>query len=295
MNQDQGNWKKFLEALFKDAPAEVVWGLIGAAAVTAVILFVLYLGFVFLLLKIKRKIIGSIEKKKGKTLTLQFIEKMITFAMIVLFIVLPLGGDEIANSLLGSTAVVAAVVGFAAQQAIRNMFAGLQISLYKPFDIGSRVELEDGTTGIVENMTLRHIVVCLLDSTRAIIPNSKFDEMKIINYSYAADVPRAAVFKYPIGYDSDIQKAKDVIRKTICECPLTLNEDKYDENEPNSRMVYFLEVQDSALIMGATVKFPANVRSEVIKDEINTSVFNALKENGIEIPFNQLDVHMKNV
>jgi len=44
--------------------------------------------------------------------------------------------------------------------------------------------------------------------------------------------------------------------------------------------------------MGATVRFPANVRSEVLKDEINTSVFKALKENGIEIPYDHLDVIM---
>ncbi len=293
MDTLSGPFSKALESLFKEATPDVIIEIIGAVLVSAVVILTVYALVIFLLLKLKNSIFSRIEKKKGKSLTIQFIEKAVTFALIVLLVVLPLGGDQIASSLLGSTAVVAAVVGFAAQEAIKNMFAGLQISLYKPFDIGSRIELEDGTTGIVESMTLRHIVVCLLDSTRAVIPNSKIDTMKVVNYSYAPDVPRAAVFKYPISYDADVQKAKDVIRKTICDCPLTLNEDKYDEKTPNSRMVYFLDVQDSALIMGATVKFPANIRSEVLKDEINTAVFNALKENGIEIPYNQMDVHMK--
>ena len=47
----------------------------------------------------------------------------------------PLGGQQIANSILCSTAVVAAIVGFAAQDAIKDMFAGLQISIYKLFDV----------------------------------------------------------------------------------------------------------------------------------------------------------------
>ncbi len=169
------------------------------------------------------------------------------------------------------------------------MFAGLQISIYKPFDVGSRVEFSDGTTGVIESLNLRHVVVTLLDTTKAIIPNSSANSMKVISYSYG-EVPRSATFKFPVSYDCDIDKAKEIIRKTICECPLTLNEDKYDENVPNSRCVYFLSLEDSALIMGATVRFPSHYRSEVVKDEINTSVFKALKAGGIEIPYNKMDV-----
>ena len=118
--------------------------------------------------------------------------------------------------------------------------------------------------------------------------------MRVISYSYG-EVPRSAIFKFPVSYDCDVDKAKEVIRKTICDCPLTLNEDKYDESVPNSRSVYFLSLEDSSLIMGATVRFPSHFRSEVVKDEINTSVFKALKEAGIEIPYNKLDVYLSNV
>ena len=97
--------------------------------------------------------------------------------------------------------------------------------------MGSRIEFEDGTTGVVESMTLRHVVIVLLDTTRAIIPNS--------------------------------------------------------------RTVYFLNMLESSLEMGATVRFPSNIKSEVLKDEINTSVFKALKENGIEIPYAHVDVKMR--
>ena len=261
--------------------------------IAGAILLILYIGFFFLLLKIKKIVFAKLEKKKGKSLTLQFIEKTLTFALIVIFVVLPLGGKQIARSLLGSTAVVAAVVGFAAQEAVKNMFAGLQISIYKPFDVGSRVEFADGTTGVIESLNLRHVVVSLLDTTKAIIPNSSANSMKVISYSYG-EVPRSATFKFPVSYDCDVDKAKEIIRKTICDCPLTINEDKYDEKVPNSRCVYFLSLEDSALIMGATVRFPSYVRSEVIKDEINTSVFKALKVNGIEIPYNKMDVTIQN-
>lgn len=261
--------------------------------ITTIILLLLYIGFVFLVLKIKKNIFAKLEKKQGKNLTLQFIERAVTLTLIVVFIVLPLGGKHIARSLLGSTAVVAAVVGFASQEAVKNMFAGLQISIYKPFDVGSRVEFEDGTTGIIESLNLRHVVVSLLDTTKAIIPNSMANSMRVISYSYG-EVPRSATFKFPVSYDCDIDKAKEIIRKTICESPLTLNEDKYDESVPNSRCVYFLSLEDSSLIMGATVLFPSHFKSEVVKDEINSKVFKALKAGGIEIPYNKLDVNIQN-
>ncbi len=74
---------------------------------------------------------------------------------------------------------------------------------------------------------------------------------------------------------------------------LTLNTDEYNEATPNSRSVYFLKLEDSALIMGATVRFSSNIKSEVLKDEINTNVFKALRENGIQIPYNKIDINMK--
>jgi small-conductance mechanosensitive channel len=292
MSDPYGMITELLDSLFEEFTPQMLNKMIIISIIAVVILLLLYIGFFLLLLKIKNNIIKKLEKKNGKSLTLQFIERIITVALIVIFVVLPLGGRHIARSLLGSTAVVAAIVGFAAQEAVKNMFAGLQISIYKPFDVGSRVEFADGTTGVIESLNLRHVVVSLLDTTKAIIPNSSANSMKVISYSYG-EVPRSATFKFPVSYDCDVDKAKEIIRKTICDCPLTINEDKYDEKVPNSRCVYFLSLEDSALIMGATVRFPSNVRSEVIKDEINTSVFKALKDGGIEIPYNKIDVNIQ--
>lgn len=269
-----------------------------ALALTGITILLILLGIALWLfvaigiLKINKKIFARLEEKKGNSITLQFLQKAIALGIIVVFFVLPMGGEQIARSLLGSTAVVAAVVGLAANDVIKNMFAGLEISIYKPFDVGSRIMLDDGTVGIVEKLTLRHVVLRLIDTTRVIIPNSKANSATIINYSYAENVPRSFDVRFPISYDSDLDKAKEVIRKTICECPLTLNRDKYTITDPNSKSVYFLEIQESALLLGATVYYPHELRTEVVKDEVNSAVFKALKENKIEIPYNYVNVVM---
>lgn len=269
-----------------------------ALALTGITVLLILLGIALWLfvaigiLKINKKIFARLEEKKGNSITLQFLQKAIALGIIVVFFVLPMGGEQIARSLLGSTAVVAAVVGLAANDVIKNMFAGLEISIYKPFDVGSRIMLDDGTVGIVEKLTLRHVVLRLIDTTRVIIPNSKANSASIINYSYADNVPRSFDVRYPISYEADLDKAKEVIRKTICECPLTLNRDKFTITDPNSKSVYFLEIQESALLLGATVYYPYELRTEVVKDEVNTAVFKALKDNNIEIPYNYVNVVM---
>ena len=257
------------------------------------IVIALYILFTYLMLKLNKAIFKRIEKKKGNSITLQFLQKAIALLLIAVFVVLPLGGKQLAKSLLGSTAVLAVIVGLAANEVLKDMFAGLEISIYKPFDIGSRIMLEDGRAGIVEKLTLRHVVLKLIDTTRVIIPNSKANQSIIVNYSYADHVPRSFDVRFGIGYNSDIDKAKEIIRQTICDCPLTLNKDRYKEDDPNSKSVYFLEITDSAIILGATIYYPHELRTEVVKDEVNTGIFKALCDNGIEIPYNYVNMIMK--
>ena len=286
------NMPEPLRNLLSDISSGQAMALVIIAILVFLLGIALWLFVVIGILKINKKIFTHLENKKGNSITLQFLQKAIALGIIVVFFVLPMGGEQIARSLLGSTAVVAAVVGLAANDVIKNMFAGLEISIYKPFDVGSRIMLEDGTVGIVEKLTLRHVVLRLIDTTRVIVPNSKANSSTIINFSYADNVPRSFDVRYPISYDSDIDKAKEVIRKTICECPLTLNRDKFTITDPNSKSVYFLEIQESALILGATVYYPYELRTEVVKDEVNTAVFKALKDNNIEIPYNYINVVM---
>ncbi len=271
-------------------------GEIGGFLVTLVIMlvveFVLFAVFMFIAFKVKKKVFIKLEEKRGKNITLQFLETAVDMGLIILIFVFVFGRKNIAGSLLGSTAVVAAVVGFAAQDAIKDIIAGLLISIYKPFDVGSRIEFEDGTAGIVESLNFRHVVLKGQDTTRYIIPNSKANVMKLVNYSFA-DVPRSIPVEFAIAYDSDVEKAKRVIDEAICNSPLTLNEEHFDPNDPNSRRVYFLKLADSSLIMGATVYYPPNVRTEVIKDDVNSRVFKALGDNGIEIPYGYMNVVMK--
>ena len=127
--------------------------------VTNLALYALLLLLWKLLQGINKKAFCRIIARKGKTLHLEFLQRIFSFCISVFCIVLAFGYDNIRHSLLGSATVLAAIVGFAGQDVIKDALAGLQISLYRPFDIGDRVELEDGSAGIVESITMRHVVL----------------------------------------------------------------------------------------------------------------------------------------
>ena len=79
-------------------------------------------------------------------------------------------GLNIPTLLLQGSALIVAVVGFAAQPVIINIICGLLISLQKPFEVGDRIIVGEDS-GIVEDITLRHTVLRLYDGIRLIIPN----------------------------------------------------------------------------------------------------------------------------
>jgi small-conductance mechanosensitive channel len=271
-----------------------------SSSVTAVLITILVtiIFFIFcyfawrFLQKLNNHIFRKIEEEKGRSMSRDFLEKLISFAITVFFVVIPFNWDDIGQSVLGSATVIAAVLGFAAQDVIKDILAGVQISIYKPFDIGDRIELENGTAGIVENITMRHVVIKRIDTLRVVIPNSKMNDYSVVNYSY--DVPRSALFNFPVGYQSDVRKAKQVIAQAIKDSPYSIPGKLMKDGTMDYAPVYFIDVGASALIMSVTVYFDHGTATEVLKDDVNTAVFEALAANGIEIPYSYTNVILQN-
>ena len=254
----------------------------------AVLIELIYLAFLILLTlflrKLNKKVFEYLRKKRGKKTHLVFLEGVINALIIIVAIIIPVAGDSLRTSILGSAAVLTAVVGFAGQDIIKDLLAGFLISIYKPFDIGDRIALEDGTVGIVESITMHHVVIVRIDTLRVVIPNSKINNVSVVNYSFDY-VDRSELFKFPVGYDSNIEKVKEVIGEAVIGSPYSEPGKRNKDGEMYYTPVYFLELADSALIMAVTVYYRPSTPTEVVKDDINTRVFKALEEAGIEIPY----------
>ena len=245
--------------------------------------------------KLVRFIFKQIGKKK-KGMYLAFFGNITAVAVAIALIIVIIssfsGAGAVWQSLLGGTAIVSAVLAFAAQDVIKDILAGMMLSLHRPFEIGDRIVLEDGTAGIVENITLRHVVIRTTHTFRVVIPNSKINAMRLTNYSFAR-MDRAAEFRFSVGYDSDMIKVKETIAAAVEESPYSYPGYKDPQGNLGYAPVLFREFADSALIMTVAVFYKRGNPTELVVDDINTRVREALIAAGIEIPYNYVNVVSK--
>ena len=245
-----------------------------------------------LLTKLNKLIFKRIQKKNNG-LHLLFFQHLISILIVLGFIVLVIssfaGVKSVWTTIFGGTAIVSAVIAFAAQDVIKDVLAGIMISAHHPFELGDRIILEDGTGGIVEDMTLRHVVLRGIEATRYVIPNHVINAMRLSHFSFKTET-RSVTFKYSVGYDSDMDKVKAVIDEAVQSSEYSI--DGFVDKEGNHRYgkVYFVAFADSALIMQVTVYYLASTPTEYVIDDVNVRVRRALIDNGIEIPYNYVNV-----
>ena len=188
------------------------------------------------------------------------------------------------SSLFQGTAVLAAIAGFAAKPVLSDMFCGIMLSTTKPFNIGDRIDLNDGTSGIVKDITIRHVVLQGIDTLKIVIPNSEINSKVITNMSHRTRI-RSIHFRFTVGLDSNTDQVKRIIREAVQDSPYSVPREG-EEYSP----VYFIAYKDSGLEMATTVYYEPTSPTERVKDDINSRVKRALDANGIEIPYNYLNI-----
>ena len=124
-----------------------------------------------------------------------------------------------AGALIAGSGIAALTIGLAAQESLGNLFNGLFVSMFKPFEIGDRVHLvRANITGTIEDITVRHTVIRTFTNSRIIIPNSVISQELIENSHFAN--PQASQFiDVVISYDSDIELAMEIMMRVLGEHP----------------------------------------------------------------------------
>ncbi|TXB70258.1 mechanosensitive ion channel family protein [Phaeodactylibacter luteus] len=142
----------------------------------------------------------------------------------------------IANSLLAGAGILAVAVGFASQHALGNIISGVFIVVFKPFRVNDRLRFQSGLGGVVEDITLRHVVIRDFENRRIIIPNSKISEEVIVNADFGEDKICKWV-EAAISYESDHQLAKAIMREEAEAHPLCLDNRKPEDIEQGEPIV----------------------------------------------------------
>lgn len=118
-----------------------------------------------------------------------------------------------------------AIAGFAAQQTLADVIAGFMLSWSKPYNVNERITLVNSNiTGIVEGITMRHTIIRLFDNNRLIIPNSVMNKEVIKNSNYE-DSKIGNFLEVEISYESDVEKAIEIIKEIMREEPLVVDKE----------------------------------------------------------------------
>ena len=254
---------------------------------------VIYAVIAFVVTTIILLVYGKFVKnrlKEKNNLTVRFTQNIIRAAIILVAIIWVLVSStattDIGKVLFQGTAILGAVFGLAAQPVLGDFFSGIAITLNRPFEIGDWIELENGTVGVVADITPRHVVLRSLGTVDIIVPNSKINSLMIKDTSFKK--LRSTKMEFNVAYGTDVEKASEVIRNAITESELTVPAKDNDYGP-----VYFEAFADSSLVLSTVVYYKQSTSGLEVKTDVNKRVNNAFNEAGIEIPFNYVNVVMK--
>ena len=208
--------------------------------------------------------------------------KAVLYTMLIFNIAVSLGVTESSVAALLGTAGVA--IGLALQGGLANLAGGVLLLVFKPFVVGDYIiqNQQNGCEGTVARIEMCYTTLLSIDNKKIVVPNGTLSNSTIINVT--AKETRKLEIKVGISYESNIQKAKEILEKILVEDP--------DTQGDRSEMVVFVDqLADSAVIMGLRVWVPTDSYWSV-KWRLNQKIKEEFDAQGIVIPYNQMDIYV---
>jgi len=219
-------------------------------------------------------------------------DRLVAFADMTAMYVIWFIGIMLALDLIGypitpfitGMGILGLAVALAAQTLLSNVLGGVTITLDQLYKVGDRIEL-GGVYGDVYEIKPRYTRVMTLNNTVITIPNSKVINDQIINFAVPDTIVRVKI-PVSVAYGTDPKKVDEILYDIAYKNPIVLKEKtpivrftEYAASSQNFELIVWVKHYDD--------------RHPVI-DNILREIFVRFKEEGIEIPFNQMDVHIKN-
>ena len=181
-------------------------------------------------------------------------------------------------ALLGSAGLA---VGLSLQGSLANVAGGILLMLLRPFGVHDYI-VSDGYEGTVQSIGLAYTTIITVDNKKITIPNGQISNSTVVNVT--AQEKRRVDLVVGIGYSSDMKKAKELIRCVYENHPLVLAEDGIT--------VYVNELADRAVMIGGR-GWTKTENYWQVRWDVLEGIKEAFDANGIEIPFNQMDINIR--
>jgi small-conductance mechanosensitive channel len=251
----------------------------------SIILFIAILYFTYLIAKftkqiIEREVLSKHEMKRGMAASIS-----LTVRIFVVFFgaLLALSVTGMDFSKIGIIAGALSVgIGFGLQNIVSNFISGLILIYEKPVQEGDTVEV-DTLLGRVSNIGIRSSTITTYDGAEVVVPNSNLISNQLINWTLSDNKKRIEV-KVGVAYESDPHLVLELLLNAALSHERVL---QYPEPRP-----LFVGFGDNSLNFRLLfwVRFEEGLATQ---SDVVLKIYDILKENNIEIPFPQLDLHVK--
>lgn len=213
------------------------------------------------------------------------ITSLLNYVVVSVAVILALGTLGVSwNQLQWLAAGLTVGLGFGLQEIFANFISGLIIFFERPLRVGDIITL-DNLSGRVAKIRIRATVITDFDRRDIIVPNRNFITGKFVNWSLSNTVTRLTI-KVGVAYGSDLQKTQDILLDVAQQEEMIL-----DDPPPQALFLNFGE---------STLEHELRVHVGHLKDRnptidaVNREIDRRFREAGIEIAFNQVDIHFRN-
>lgn len=199
-----------------------------------------------------------------------------------------LGIDMTSISLIAGALSIG--IGFGLQTVVSNLIAGVILMFERTIRIGDIIEINDLLKGTVTDIRIRSTTIKTFDNIDIVVPNSSFIQNNVINWTLE-DPSRRLHIPFGVAYGTKIEKVKEVVLKELEDSDL-----KYVRNNEDKKPEIRLEnMNTSSVDLELLVWIKANdkIQPNSLKSDFLILIYNSLYKNDIEIPFPQLDLHIK--
>lgn len=242
---------------------------------------------VFVISELARKFLANkiLARYKLELGMRQSIATIFKYLLIIIGLVTILQNSNVDLSALGILAGAIGVgIGFGLQNITNNFISGLIILFERPIKVGDRIEVDD-VYGDVVKISARSTIILTNDNIAIIVPNSQFIDNSVINWSYNDGNIR---FNIPVGvsYNEDPEKIKKILLEVVERNSGVLKQPKPD--------VLFDKYNDSSIDFNLRVWTTEYTnRPSVLRSQLYYEIFRRFKEENVEIPFPQRDLHIR--
>ena len=176
-------------------------------------------------------------------------------------------------------------IGFGLQSIVNNFVSGLILLIERPIKVGDRIVVGD-QQGLVRRISVRATEIETFDRASLIVPNSELITGRVLNWTHR-DSLGAVNVKVGVGYDSDPEQVLAILKKCADDHPEVLR--------TPAPMAFFENFGDSALMFTLRISLPDIAQAGRVQSDLRTAILKALRAAGIQIPFNQLDVNLRDL